>query len=432
MSPVRVAFALNGSRGDVQPGLAVATALTERGHEVAVGVPQNLVDFATEHGVAATVFAPDTADLLASPLVQRDLKSRNPRTRSRALREVTEFGATAMDDRFLEISEGADLVVTGLMGQERAATIAEYRGARYVPLHYCPIRPSRSVPVPLGPLAHLAAVPRLSVAVWRGVELAYWHLSAKSSDAALRQRLGMSPASGPLADRLADAGTPEIQAYEPGLFPRLADEWGAHRPMTGFLTTASDDARPGVDDAATDAWLDAGPPPVYVGFGSMPLTDAAAVVGAVVAALRDRGQRVLVGAGPNLEALTRSEASDAASADEQVRVVGSTDHASVLPRCAAAVHHGGAGTTGASLRAGLPTLVAAFSADQPMWGRAIVDSGLGATCPVSRLTDPSVLSSALSTILDGDVANRCSQFAGAMIDPATAAHTAVETMESAL
>ncbi|WP_045822149.1 glycosyltransferase [Williamsia herbipolensis] len=431
---MRVAFALNGSRGDVQPGLAVAKALTERGHDVAVGVPENLLDFAGEHGVDATVFAPDTADLLASPLVQRDLKSRNPRTRSRALREVTGFGATAMDERFLEISDGADLVVTGLMGQERAATIAEYRGARYVPLHYCPIRPSRSVPVPLGPLAHLAAVPRLSVAVWRGVELAYWHLSANSSDAALRKRLGMAPASGPLADRLADAETPEIQAYEPGLFPRLADEWGAHRPMTGFLTTAPDSADTGANDAATSAWIDAGPAPVYVGFGSMPLTDAAATVGAVVEALRDRGRRVLVGAGPNLAALTEPGSTEPGSIDASpdVRVVGSADHASVLPRCAAAIHHGGAGTTGASLRAGLPTLVAAFSADQPMWGRAIVDSGLGATCPVGRLTDPAVLASALSAILDDDVANRCAVFAGAMIDPDTAANAAVETMESAL
>ncbi|KQR97261.1 hypothetical protein ASG12_15000 [Williamsia sp. Leaf354] len=426
---MRVAFALNGSRGDVQPGLAVAKALTERGHDVAVGVPENLLEFSTDHGVDATVFAPDTADLLASPLVQRDLKSRNPRTRSRALREVTGFGATAMDERFLEISDGADLVVTGLMGQERAATIAEYRGARYVPLHYCPIRPSRSVPVPLGPLAHLAAVPRLSVAVWRGVELAYWHLSAKSSDAALRRRLGMAPASGPLADRLADADTPEIQAYEPGLFPRLADEWGAHRPMTGFLTTTPDGGDTGADDADTAAWLDAGPPPVYVGFGSMPLTDAAATVGAVVGALRDRGKRVLVAAGPNLAVVTESE-----SIDERpdVRVVGSADHASVLPRCAAAVHHGGAGTTGASLRAGLPTLIAAFSADQPMWGRAIVDSGLGATCPIGKLTDTAVLASALSVILDDAVANRCSDFSGAMIDPTTAANAAVETMESAL
>ncbi|MGU3292220.1 glycosyltransferase [Williamsia sp. M5A3_1d] len=426
---MRVAFALNGSRGDVQPGLAVAKALTQRGHDVAVGVPENLLEFAGDLGVAATVFAPDTADLLASPLVQRDLKSRNPRTRSRALREVTEFGATAMDDRFLEISDGADMVVTGLMGQERAATIAEYRGARYVPLHYCPIRPSRSVPVPLGPLAHLAAVPRLSVAVWRGVELAYWHLSAKGADAALRQRLGMAPASGPLADRLADADTPEIQAYEPRLFPRLAQEWGAHRPMTGFLTTSADATDTGAEDADTAAWFDAGAAPVYVGFGSMPLTDAATTVGAVVDALRARGRRVLVGAGPNLAAIT---AAAPTSGGPDVRVVGSADHATVLPRCAAAVHHGGAGTTGASLRAGLPTLIAAFSADQPMWGRAIVDSGLGATCPIGRLTDPTVLSAALATILDDDVANRCSEFAGVMIDPATAANTAVETIESAL
>lgn len=149
---MKVTIAANGSRGDVQPQIALALELRRRGHDVVLGVPLNLLPLAQACGVEALEFAPDTADLLASPLISRDLKSRDPRTRARAIRQVTEFGAATMDDRLLEFADGADVVVTGPLGQERGATVAEHHGARFTPVHFCPIRPNRSVRVPLGPL----------------------------------------------------------------------------------------------------------------------------------------------------------------------------------------------------------------------------------------------------------------------------------------
>ncbi len=420
---MRVALALNGSRGDVQPGIAVALAMSSHGHDVTVGVPENLVGFARANGVDADTFAPDTDDLLRSPLIKRDLKSRNPSTRARAIREVTEFGATTMDDRLLEISDGADLVVTGLMGQERGATVAEYRHAAFVPLQYCPVRPSRSVPVPLGPLSTLSAIPMLSEGVWRAVDLAFWLGSARRGDTVLRHRLGLETAKGPLGTRLRRAGTPEIQAYEPGLFPSLQEEWGDQRPMTGFLSLPDHEGgNPDtVDEVA--AWADRGSPPVYVGFGSMPLTDAVGTYRDLVEMIRAHGRRVLICAGPNFES-----ASGLFDGDD-VFVVRAADHAEVLPRCVAAIHHGGAGTTGACVRAGLPTLIAAFSADQPIWGRAITESGLGSTCSIKQIGNKPLVESAVSLILRSEVAERTQSFAQAMIDPVNAVDSVAEILE---
>ncbi len=135
---MRVTVAANGSRGDVQPLLALARELRRRDHDVVVGVPVNLLPLAASCGVEAREFAPDTAELLASPVVARDLRSRDPRTRSRAIREVAEFGAGTMDDRLLDMADGADVVVTGPLGQERGATVAEHHGARFTPVHFCP------------------------------------------------------------------------------------------------------------------------------------------------------------------------------------------------------------------------------------------------------------------------------------------------------
>ncbi|SIR81262.1 glycosyltransferase [Williamsia sterculiae] len=422
MSPSNVVLAFNGSRGDVVPGLVVARALAGRGHRVTVGVPENLVAFARTEGVDAVPFAPDTDELLRSTVITRDLRSRNPRTRSRAVRQIAEFGATTMDDRLLEMADGTSIVMTGPLGQERGATVAESRGAAFVPLHFCPIRPNRSVPLPVPVLDRMAGLPLVTAALWRLVDLAYWQLSARRGDDTLRSRLGMPRARRPLGDRSREAGTPEIQAYDPVLFPDLRREWGDRRPMTGFLGAGGHPD----DDSRLMSWLTAGPPPVYVGFGSMPLPDPRRTYGALVERLRDRGRRALVCAGPNHDAAV----SLFDGSDDDVYLARSVDHTTVLPACAAAVHHGGAGTTGACLRAGIPMLIASFSADQPMWGRAVVDRGLGATCRIGRLDHPDVIDTVLRRTLDPVTAGRARTFAPTLIPPADAVRSVVDVLES--
>ncbi|MGZ8179316.1 glycosyltransferase [Williamsia sp. SKLECPSW1] len=429
-------IAANGSRGDVQPQIALAHELRRRGHDVVLGVPVNLLALARSTGVEAHEFAPDTADLLASPLIARDLKSRNPRTRSAAIRQVTEFGAAAMDDRLLEFADGADVVVTGPLGQERGATVAEHHGARFTPVHFCPIRPNRSVRVPLGPLQAVAPGP-VTGAIWWAVDQFFWRSSARGSDDALRRRLGMTPASGPLGGRLLAAGLPEVQAYEPALFPDLVTEWGPARPFVGFVDLVdrpADDPDPSVDPddtgdtGATRVWLDAGEPPVYVGFGSMPLPDPVESYRHLLRAVSAQGRRVLLCAGPNGEAArAATTASDIDAAD--VHVTDAVDHGHVLPRCAAAVHHGGAGTTAACLRAGTPMVIASFSADQPLWGRIVAERGLGATLPVRAVADGSHLRAAVATALSAAAASATSSFADEMTTPRASVRHAADIID---
>jgi UDP:flavonoid glycosyltransferase YjiC (YdhE family) len=425
---MKITVAANGSRGDVQPLLAVARELRDRGHDVVVGVPVNLLPLAAACGVPAQEFAPDTADLLASDLIARDLKSRDPRTRSRAIRQVTEFGAGTMDDRLLAMADGADVVVTGPLGQERGATVADHQGARFTPVHFCPIRPNRAVRVPLGPLQSIPPG-RLTGAMWWAVDRFYWRSSARAADDALRSRLGMPPAAGPLGGRLAAAGLPEIQAYEPALFDVLVAEWGDLRPLVGFVDLVDGPPGGSSDGDETDSWLDDGDPPVYVGFGSMPLRDPVASYGHLLAAIAAQGRRVLLCAGPNGTA-ARDAVTAADIAEGAVRVTDAVDHSRVLPRCAAAVHHGGAGTTAACLRAGTPMVVASFSADQPLWGRVVAERGLGSTLPVRALGDARRLGSAVETALTDECTNSARSFAGKMIDVRDSVRVAADMIDA--
>ncbi|HCS57108.1 MAG TPA: glycosyltransferase [Gordonia polyisoprenivorans] len=376
---MRIAFALHGSRGDVQPAAAVAAELVRRGHSVRLAVAADLVESFARTMIPTTELCPSTADLLASPLIRNDLKSRNPRTRFRALREVSAYGVEQSERVMAELADESDVLVTGLLAQDRAATIAESRGIAFVPLHYCPVRVSGSVsPV-------YRDVPQLvSRVAWTLADRVMWR-STRGADRRLRARLGLPPDRRPFSRRLRADGIPEIQVYDPVLFPDLPREWGSQRPFVGFLCPDKE-IRTAINDGLdrTDAAIGfacSGPPPVYVGFGSM--RTPVDRMEFVVTTLLDRGLRVIAHTDLDLP-ITDSRL---------FRVSGTVDHEALLPHCRAAVHHGGAGTTGSVLRAGIPSAVGWFSADQPIWAAALRRCGAGTGSRLSQMSadDLSVL-----------------------------------------
>lgn len=171
------------------------------------------------------------------------------------------------------------------------------------------------------------------------------------------------------------------QLYGSALVPRPT-EWEPHHEIAGFCGLRPElRASLGEGEVSHDlqTWLDAGPPPVFFGFGSMPILEPARVLGWVSAIAKARGLRALVGAGWSDYG--------AAALPEHVFLAPIFNHDRVLPRCLAAVHHGGAGTTAASLRAGLATAIVSVFADQPFWGWRLTELGAGTTLRFQTLTE---------------------------------------------
>ncbi len=408
---MKFVLAFTGSRGDVQPAVALGVELTRRGHDVTLAAPPNLVEFGCRAGLDTRPYGPDTGRLLASDLVASRLRSPDPRVRLRAITELTVRDGRAMQTELLALAQGADAVVGGSAGQERALNVAQALSIPYVPLHYCPLR--RNGVVSLLPFSGGPAVAhRLG---WTALEQLLWRAS-RAAERDLAADLGLPVPEHPAASRIARRGVPEIQAYDPALFPGLTREWGAARPLTGFLDLTPE-TRAAIDpvaDADLRDWLDAGPPPLYVGFGSMKLADPRRLVDTVAEVTDRLGLRVLWAAGwGGVDAI----------ADDRVKVVSSVDHARVLPRCAAVVHHGGAGSTAAGLRAGRATLVCTHGADQPLWGRRIRALGVGTSMPADRI-DADALTAALAVVLSPDSRAAAEALAEAFI-PAEVAVTAV-------
>jgi sterol 3beta-glucosyltransferase len=143
---------------------------------------------------------------------------------------------------------------------------------------------------------------------------------------------------------------------------------------------------------------------VFLGFGSTPVLDGAGHLRMIRATLSDLGVRGILAVG-------WSELDHAG--DDTLFVIDEVDHQALLPRCAAAVHHGGAGTTHTSLAAGTPTLICSVFADQPFWGAQCRRLGVGATFPFARL-NAKRLSDGLRAVLDGRVAARAKEVARRM------------------
>lgn len=408
---MKFAIAVHGTRGDIEPVTAVALELMRRGHEVRMAVPPNLVDFAESAGVPGVVsYGPDSQKQLEAEVFREWFKLRNPVTVFHQGREYITDGWQQMGETLREIADGADLILTGTTYQEVAANVAEFYGIPLAALHYFPARASsRGLPVQV-PLA--LAKPAFAVAEW-----GHWRL-LKPADDEQRRRLALPDSHVRATRRIIDNGTLEIQAYDKVFFPGLEEQWGGRRPLVGSITLQM----PTDDDESVSQWMAAGTPPIYFGFGSMPVEDPAEAIRMITEVCAELGERALICSG----VLALSEEPTA----EHVMVVRSANHSAVFPRCRAIVHHGGAGTTAASVRSGVPTLVLWVGADQPVWAGRIKRLGVGTSRRFSSTTRDT-LRQDLRTVLSTQCAARARAIAAQMTSPAQSLDTTAGLLENA-
>ena len=228
-----------GSRGDVEPNLAVGRELVRRGHDVCMAVPPDLVGFTEAAGVAAVGFGPEAQSILDA---HRDFWTcffSHPWRIQDLIRSRREIagplmqGWQEMSTTLMSLADGADLLFTGINFEDAAANVAEHYDIPLATLHYFPLRPNgqtlRFLPAPLG----RSAVTAFWWVTWRGM---------KKVEDAQRRELGLPKATGSAPRRITERGSLEIQAYDEACFPGLAAEWAnrmggsPNRPFVGTLT----------------------------------------------------------------------------------------------------------------------------------------------------------------------------------------------------
>lgn len=375
--PVIATVLAIGSRGDVQPYVALAVGLRRAGHTVRFVTTTDFEGLARDHGLAVEVVPFSVQAALAERAAQRAVEGGGHGASFAAFARIARTGARALAETALAATDGADVVTGGLSAAAIGRGLTERTGVPFLPALNVPVDATSAWPGALFPNLRIGPTATSNRLSHRLTRLGLALTLRAGGDAARVEVLGTRPLPRwGLLEHLLPPSRPVLYGISPAILPTPTD-WPRSRHVVGtWFLAPPNDWRP---DADLEAFLAAGPAPVYVGFGSMGTEDPAATAALVLDAVQAADVRAIVHRGW-ARLLTDAP-------PPSVHVVEGVPHAWLLPRTAAAVHHGGAGTTAASLGAGIPTVAVPFHGDQPFWARRVHDLGAGpAPIPRRRLT----------------------------------------------
>ncbi|RAZ79929.1 glycosyltransferase [Mesorhizobium atlanticum] len=392
---MRILLSTYGSRGDVEPLAALGAALQAHGVEARVSAPGD-AEFAALLERAGVSLAPAFAPVRewAKEMVKRS-RSASPEDRARLISGQAAEIAARQCEALSAAAEGCDAVVAfGLFPSCAAARlVAEQRGMRYMLGTFCPIwlpsQHNRPHEYPSHPLPAGATDNRL-----------LWETDIRTKNALFgeavngqRALLGLPP-----VENVRDYvyGNPVLLACDPVLGPWLPSDL-IDAVQTGALILP--DERPLPD--RLNAFLDAGPPPVYIGFGSISVASEAGRT--AIGTIRARGLRAVLARGWAGLGLVDD--------GDDCLEIGEVNQQALFGRVAAVVHHGGAGTTVAAARAGAPQLIVPQIGDQPYWAKRAAELGIGAAHDGPMPTTES-LSATLDVALAPETRARAAAVAG--------------------
>jgi len=414
---VRVAIIALGSRGDVQPHVALGVGLTRAGHSVRVVTSSDFGELVRAHGlefcdtgVSTEAIASEMHDLLEAGNVLKIMAAMGVSAERVAVQAATN-GLAACD--------GVDLIVSGLGGLFVAQALVEKRAVPFVQAYLYPFSPTSAFPGVLTPVPQTPLTSWANALSHRVTQQILWQ-SSRSADATVRVKvLGLKPSGfwGPFA-ALAGPSHLCLYGYSAHVIP-LPQDWSSRNHVTGYwFLEPSEDWHP---PAELVAFLEGGPAPVYVGFGSMGSRNPEATAELVLESLQRTGQRGVLSSGWG--GLTTGDLPDS------VCMVGSIPHAWLFPRMAAIVHHGGAGTTAAAMSAGVPSIVTPVLGDQGFWARRVSDLGVGPRCVPRRKLTVDHLSEAIEVAVSDDTIRAKAASLGEQIRAEDGVSTAVDLIE---
>lgn len=364
---MKITITSYGSRGDIQPVLALGVYLRERGHEVRFCGAPDFADWIEGFGFPYHPFGERIDELLTDHLEEA---RRSPRKFIQIIGEMT-------DRHFAEMSTGLgdpDIVVGGGI-QLATPSIVEQRGIPYVYLALSPTILRSPAHPPTG-------IPWVGTPPW--INRLCWSTLLGIS------RFLMTP---PINRGRAAMGLPAIRngydyvfppdkmilCADPDLGPIPADCEGKY-PVAGALFLTGQE---GPLPAELEAFLAEGPAPFYFGYGSMTLKDAAGATQAILEAVRRVGCRAIFSRG---SAGLGQDALGGEGLPANCIAIDSVDHSLLFPRMAGVFLHGGAGTTAAAARAGVPQVPMPHAFDQMYWARRVTELGVSPGAIRGKLT----------------------------------------------
>lgn len=419
---MRILILTYGSRGDVQPFVALGRALVARGHEVTLGTARRFETFVREAGLGFAPMSDAMLNLLDTEAGRDMMESTQGVLQSlkwtvMLTRTVGPAQAELIGDSWAA-AEAVDPDLIVFHPKTYAGPhIAEKRGIPAVLAMLVPMM------VPTGERPNVG-FPDTGWQWWN--RFSYRFVNRTMAFSAGRHVREMRAERGLPKQRRFDLlrdsrgrMLPVLNAVSPSVLPAPRD-WPDEAVMTGYWFTDHGDWTP-PDDLA--AFLEAGPPPVYVGFGSMAGRSPGRLAKAVIEALTRTGMRGIIATGWG--------GLKPADLPDTIHKIEGAPHDWLFPRMAAIVHHGGAGTTAAAIRAGKPQVIVPFFGDQPFWGKIMAQHGVAPDPIAQKSLTADNLAEALRRVTGDPAMAQAAEALGAGVRQEDGLKRAVDVIEAA-
>lgn len=402
--PLQIVMLIVGTRGDVQPFVAIGKRLQDYGHRVRLATHANFKEFVLTAGLEFFPLGGDPKVLANYMVKNKGFLPSGPSeipTQRNQMKEIIYSLLPACKDPDMDsgISFKADAIIANPPAYGHTH-VAEHLK---VPLHIfftMPWTPTTEFPHPLSRVKQPAGY-RLSYQI---VDSLIWLGIRDMINDVRKKKLKLRPVTYLSGSQGSDTDVPHGYIWSPHLVPKPKD-WGPKVDVVGFcfLDLASNYQPP----EPLLKWLQAGEKPIYIGFGSLPVQEPEKMTQIIVKALEETGQRGIINKG-------WGGLGNLAEPKDFIYLLDNCPHDWLFLQCKAVVHHGGAGTTAAGLKAACPTTVVPFFGDQPFWGERVHARGVGPPpIPVEEFSLPKLVD-AIKYMLEPEVKERALELAKAM------------------
>lgn len=382
-----------GTRGDVQPYIALALGLMEKGHRVTIAAPEDFEAFVEGFGIPFHPLYGNAEEAMNSPEGQSVLQTENTIKLMKYFYKVLRGVKVPLRKSYLEGFNKVDFIIANTATLPITSAIAEKQNKRIALTYFMP----PVVATAEFPLADfdLFNFPWYNKLTYKLAYSFYWKF-VKEETNEFRKELGLPVLKESLVSYLDRQKLLDLFCLSPALIPQPKD-WDENHKITGFLTIPKRYRGDHLFDEISPAlsnWLAAGEKPIYMGFGSNGVGNTEKFVSILKDILTKTNERILFCTGWALF--------EDLPIHDNLFVTKYVNHEAILPRCKAGIFHGGAGTLAAMLRNNLPVIIISFYTDQPTWGKIIERMNLGVHIPVKKLTSARLLS-ALTNVQTSEV-----------------------------
>lgn len=390
---MRILILTAGSRGDVQPYVALGSGLIQQGHDVGICTSAEFEPFVTEHGLTYAYMNNDLLEFMRSDDGKIAMESTSNllemvRTSIRLLPKLRGLFERQLVDSWSSTKAFNPELILFHPKALGAKDFAEYLGIPCALAFYLPM---------LAPTGCYPAMgfPRLPLGRWynrftyRLIDFAT-RLGTRKYVRKWRKEIGMPRPRGRYLDRDDGQIVPVLHGFSKSVI-QTPDDWPSTANISGYWFLDSKENEPPPPEL--QRFLSEGKPPLYLGFGSIFGRDSASLTRKIIKAVELAGTRAILATGwggINVDGI---------DLPDHLLAIESVSHEWLFPRVSAVVHHGGCGTTAAGFRAGKPTIVCPFFGDQPFWGSKVFELGVGPKPIPQRKLTPEKLADAIRQTL---------------------------------